>query len=161
MPRARQTGMMRRLLVPLGIALLLAGCTATPPSIPPLPEPTESPAAAAPTAPPAASEPITVVERLDGLPSGAALDDTFVAGWVPESAGRIALVTFGSSSCPVEPVSYDRDSADALSLWAEYTGQSEVCTADMSPTTFVIELPDGFADDGDVLVNGESALRLD
>ena len=159
MTRNRQTGAMRRMLVPIGLALLLSGCAAQP-SIPPLPEPTDTPATAAPSAAPAASAPLTVVDRYPGLPPGAALDETFEPGWVADVPGRIALVTFGSSSCPVEPVSYDRDSTDVLSLWAEYTGESEVCTADMAATTFVIELPEGFADDGDVLVNGESAPRL-
>jgi hypothetical protein len=147
------------MLVPIGLALLLSGCAAQP-SIPPLPEPTDSPATAAPSAPPAASEPVTVVDEYPGLPPGAVPDETFAPGWVADSPGRIALVTFGSSSCPVEPVSFDRDSTEALSLWAEYTGESEVCTAAMSATTFVIELPEGFADDGDVLVNGQPAPRL-
>jgi hypothetical protein len=159
MTRNRQTGLMRRMLVPIGLALLLSGCAAQP-SIPPLPEPTDSPATAAPSGPPAASEPVTVVDEYPGLPPGAVPDETFAPAWVADSPGRIALVTFGSSSCPVEPVSYDRDSTDALSLWAEYTGDSEVCTADMAATTFVIELPAGFADDGEVLVNGETAPRL-
>ena len=154
-----QTVTMRRLLVPLGLTLLLAGCTAAPPSIPPLPEPTETPAV--PDSAPAASEPITIVDQYSDLPPGAVFDETFAAGWVPDSAGRIAIVTFGSSSCPVQPVSYDLESTDALSLWAEYTGDSEVCTADMAATTFVIEVPAGFADDGDVLINNEPAPRLD
>jgi hypothetical protein len=159
MTRNRQTGLMRRMLVPIGLALLLSGCAAQP-SIPPLPEPTDSPATAAPSAPPAASEPVTVVDEYPGLPPGAVPDETFAPGWVADAPGRIALVTFGSSSCPVEPVSYDRDSTEALSLWAEYTGESEVCTADMAATTFVIDLPEGFADDGDVLVNGQPVPRL-
>jgi len=147
------------MLVPIGLALLLSGCAAQP-SIPPLPETTDIPSSAAPSAAPAASAPITVVDSYPGPPPGAAVDETFEPGWVADSAGRIALVTFGSSSCPVEPVSYDRENTEALSLWAEYTGDSEVCTADMAATTFVIELPDGFADDGDVLVNGDPAPRL-
>lgn len=153
---------MRRLLVPLGLVLLLAGCSA--PSIPPLPEPDGSRGpvtepTAPPTAPPTA-EPVTVVDQYRGLPPGVEFADSLPAGWAPDVTGRIAIVTYGSGSCPSEPVSFDRDSTAVLSLWVEYTGDAEVCSADMTPTTSIIELPDGFSSVVTVLVNGEPAPRL-
>lgn len=57
----------------------------------------------------------------------------------------IALVTFGSSSCPALPTAASVE-GDVLALTVE-PRPAEVCTADMSPTTSFFAAPAGFDPD--------------
>ena len=104
--------------------------------------------------------PITVVDQFQGAPPAASVDPAVMQAFtLLLDDGRIAVVTYGSSSCPSEPVSYDADSTDALSLWVEYIGDAEVCSADFGPTTSVIEVPSDI-EIGVVLLNGERVPAL-
>ena len=66
----------------------------------------------------------------------------------------IALVTFGSSSCPALPTAAVVE-ADVLALTVE-PRPAEVCTADMAPTTSFFAAPPGF--DADVVLTASVTL---
>lgn len=59
--------------------------------------------------------------------------------WLDERT--LAVVTFGSSSCPSAPAALDMSGPDTVDLALKRTG-GEMCTADMSATTFEIDDPD-------------------
>ncbi|RWZ53145.1 hypothetical protein ELQ90_04275 [Labedella phragmitis] len=54
----------------------------------------------------------------------------------------LAIVTFGSSSCPAAPAALDLIGPDALDIALKRTG-GDACTADLGPTTFEIDDPEG------------------
>jgi hypothetical protein len=60
--------------------------------------------------------------------------------WLSEET--LAVVTFGSSSCPAAPAALDLIGPDALDIALKSTG-GDVCTADLGPTTFEIDDPEG------------------
>ncbi|RWZ68372.1 hypothetical protein ELQ92_03900 [Labedella populi] len=62
------------------------------------------------------------------------------AVWLSEET--LAVVTFGSSSCPAAPAALELTGADALDIVLKRTG-GDVCTADLGPTTFEIDDPEG------------------
>jgi hypothetical protein len=70
--------------------------------------------------------------------------------------GRLDITTWGSGSCPGVPTRARArgEHAVEVTISADYNG---VCTADMAPTTSVIELPDGLAATGplSVMVRGK------
>lgn len=62
------------------------------------------------------------------------------AVWLSDET--LAVVTFGSSSCPAAPAALDLTGPDALDIALQRTG-GDVCTADLGPTTFEIDDPEG------------------
>ncbi len=124
----------------VGLAALLAGCSAVPSSI------SES-------------------EFRGGLPSAAitadpgswAEDPSFpapvpVAGWL-DAGARFAVVLSGSSSCPDFPSSIEVLNAHHIKLdIGSHTAQA--CSADLAPRTYVIKTP------GDVDVSNEVTLEF-
>lgn len=58
------------------------------------------------------------------------------------SGETLAIVTFGSSSCPSAPAALDVIEPGVLDVVLTRTG-GDACTADMSATTFEIDDPDG------------------
>lgn len=79
--------------------------------------------------------------------------------WLSEQT--LAVVTFGSSSCPAAPVALDVTGPGMLDIALKRTG-GDVCTADMSATTFEIDDPDGLdpATTYTVTFDGESESTL-
>ncbi|GGH50999.1 hypothetical protein [Microbacterium album] len=82
-----------------------------------------------------------------GLPTSPALPEPAdplpeepMASWL-EDSNRIALVTWGSSACPRVVTAIEARDASTVQLTLEPSGR-EVCTADMSPTTHELTLPD-------------------
>jgi hypothetical protein len=142
---------------------LLAGCAGATPA-PQAVAPGEPGASDTRPREPEGSLPLAVVETYQGAPDGVPLDDLAAAEafalWDAAEAGTLTVVTFGSSSCAPVPVSYDPAVTDSLSVWAEYQGLADVCTADMAATTSVVEVPDGYAPEGGVLVNGSRVAVL-
>jgi hypothetical protein len=65
--------------------------------------------------------------------------------------GRLHITTWGSGSCPAVPTRARARGAHAVevTISADYGG---VCTADLGPTTSVIEVPDGIAAAGPLTV---------
>lgn len=89
---------------------------------------------------PAAGGSDLVVEQYLGLPPGAEPGDS---GAVPvPDEGTIHVFTTGSSSCPEVPtdVAVEGDEV-VVTVSADYSGP---CTADFTPTTSVIEIPDAY-----------------
>ncbi|MGA7988670.1 MAG: hypothetical protein WCB51_09765 [Candidatus Dormiibacterota bacterium] len=94
-----------------------------------------------------ATTPPWFVREYRGFPSGesptqpgAALVDTVVWG----AADQIAVVTFGSSTCPKLPVDLVTSTGNALTITVS-SGSSPVgaaCTADYGPTTSIIRVPE-------------------
>lgn len=58
------------------------------------------------------------------------------------SGETLAVVTFGSSSCPSAPAALDVTEPGTVDVVLASTG-GDVCTADMSATTFEIDDPEG------------------
>jgi hypothetical protein len=112
---------------------------------------------------PEGSLPLTVVETRQGAPDGVTLDfdkaETF-AVWDAADASTLTVVTWGSSSCASVPASYDPAMTASLSVWTEYRGLGDVCSADMAATTSVVKVPAGYAPEGGVLVNGSRLAVL-
>ncbi len=84
------------------------------------------------------SVPPWLVRHYLGVPPG--VSDTFRDDVVWTSAGRMAVVTYGSSGCPKLPVRLDVLASDRLNLTVEALS-SGPCTADLAATTSVIEVP--------------------
>ena len=105
--------------------------------------------AGAPAEPEPSHEPVPVeatVER--GIPEGwqvadpnAAPTDSTLAGWI-EDGKTFGVVTWGSSSCPPVAETLQLVSPGELRLVFGAPTQ-QICTADMSPTTHEIALPEG------------------
>lgn len=79
-----------------------------------------------------------------GFPPGA--DSSLDTGYTPigilTGDGDLALVTYGSSSCPPTVTAIDSPSPNTVTI--EVTSDTEgVCTADMAPTTHIVPLPGG------------------
>lgn len=103
-----------RFVLPLVVALLLAGCTAT----------------------------SVAVETTEGLPERYIPGDNLFNGkpLVLWSNARLAVVTFGSSSCPPIPTSISAPSADRIVI--EFSPSPNTpCSADLAPTTHQFDLP--------------------
>lgn len=109
-----------RATIPLAVvAVLLAGCSSGPP------EPADAVATVVP-----------------GGPDDVPLEGVTVLGG--DDSRHLRVVTTGSSSCPVVPTTVRWDARDdvlriGLSEPGDHPG---ACTADISPTTFVVRLPD-------------------
>jgi hypothetical protein len=93
------------------------------------------------------------VTHYRGLPPGATPPRPFPslgvdAGW---RAGRLDVTTWGSGSCPAVPTRVRARGTHAVevTISADYSG---ACTADMAPTTFVVEPPSGIAAAGPLTV---------
>jgi hypothetical protein len=85
-----------------------------------------------------------------GVPS--ALRDDVV--WT--AAGRMAVMTLGSSSCPVLPVRLDVPASNRLTVTVQ-ASSSGPCTADLAATTSVIKVPAALdvTDDVTVTINDD------
>lgn len=62
--------------------------------------------------------------------------------------GVLDIVTWGSGSCPYVPVEIERLANDRVRVVMEErsNSDSEVCTADLSPTVSTVQLPDDVED---------------
>lgn len=67
------------------------------------------------------------------------------AAWL--DAGTIAVTTWGSSSCATRPVRIERTQEHEVEVRVRRTDRDDVCTADASPTTSEVALPDGVPTD--------------
>ncbi|MFZ2964082.1 MAG: hypothetical protein WA006_05295 [Rhodoglobus sp.] len=77
---------------------------------------------------------------LNGLP---------LAVWLDEDRAALAVVTFGSSSCPPVPTSISRLDDTTLSI-SFVRSPDTPCTADLAATTHEFETPEGIAADSPV-----------
>lgn len=62
-----------------------------------------------------------------------------IVGWA--SAGRIYIVTMGSSTCPNLPVTVRPDGPHRLIIKTKLHAPARACTADLGPTTSTVALP--------------------
>ncbi|MBI9114976.1 hypothetical protein [Sanguibacter suaedae] len=109
------------------------------------------------TVPDATGLSVTVVDQHAGTPDGFSGQDSGAVVMLDE--GTIHVVTYGSSSCPLTPVSMEIVDGE-IHVDVEGPAGDVMCTQDYAPTTTVIELPDEFADaDVPPVVHVESALR--
>jgi hypothetical protein len=75
------------------------------------------------------------------------------AAWA--GSGRVYVITYGSSSCPSIPTSVDAADAHHLvvkTVVHDFFEQDDACTADLGPTTSVVEIPREIDDHHPVLV---------
>lgn len=104
---------------------------------------------------------------LDDLRTGmGGRDGDAVVLWI-EPGERFSFTTFGSSGCPTAPTGMRVD-GDVLRISTVLTGQTggAACSADLSPTSYALDVPDGLRDRDrlDVVVElpeGDEALRLE
>jgi hypothetical protein len=82
--------------------------------------------------------PAFLVRYYRGVPPG--FTSSFRDGAVWTAAGGMAVVTYGSSSCPALPVRLDVSANNHLKVTVNPLS-SGPCTADLAPTTSVIEIP--------------------
>jgi hypothetical protein len=78
--------------------------------------------------------------------------------------GRVYVRTYGSSSCPSIPTSVDADDAHHLvvkTVVHDFYEQDDACTADLGPTTSVVEIPSEIDEHHPVLVEiDDVVIRL-
>lgn len=88
-----------------------------------------------------------------GLPSGApdqsVRSGATLAVWMD---GRLALTTWGSGSCPAVPVALTAPDADTVDITLSADYGASACTADLGPTTSVLELPEKVKGSGPLTV---------
>lgn len=86
--------------------------------------------------------PGVATDRYAGVPPGvqAAFDDSEPRAIVADD-GNLALVTYGSSSCPPTVTGIRAEDAGTITL-SLAESPNDVCTADMAATTHVVPLPD-------------------
>jgi hypothetical protein len=84
------------------------------------------------------------------------------AAWI--SPDTIAVTTWGSSSCATRSVRIERTGAHEVEVRVRRTDGRDGCTADASPTTNEVVLPDGVSTGGPLAVvvddGGEISPRL-
>ncbi len=83
-----------------------------------------------------------------GIPDGVTLDPlngSPTAAWI-ERGESFAIVTMGSSSCPVVASSIDAAEDDRVSVTFG-PSPNDPCSADMAPTTHEFDLPAGVTSD--------------
>ncbi|GAB3607245.1 hypothetical protein GCM10027413_26540 [Conyzicola nivalis] len=92
----------------------------------------------------------TGVDVPDALrPSADDFDTGPAAAWERDDRDSFVVVVYGSSSCAPIPTAVTVTDPASLAIdFAE--NPREVCTADMAPTTFRFDTPDGVAADGEV-----------
>jgi len=86
------------------------------------------------------------VTATKGLPPTVTPTDTTGAslvGW--QSAGRLYVVTYGSSTCPRVPVDVAVATGNRLTIATKPTSDGP-CTMDFGPSTSVIDAPQGLDD---------------
>lgn len=88
-----------------------------------------------------------VIDQYRGAPPGAGngMESTAL---VMMGEGTIHVTTMGSSTCPSVPV--DMTIVDGDIVVTVDTDSEGACTADLGPTTSVVELPHEFLDSGEV-----------
>jgi hypothetical protein len=84
------------------------------------------------------SLPPWLVRYYPGVPPGVTYAFRDDAAWA--TAGRMAVVTTGSSSCPGLPVRLDVPASNLLTVTVSALS-SGPCTADLAPTTSLIDVP--------------------
>ena len=84
------------------------------------------------------------IDRYRGTPPGLDIssDSDPVPTAILDDDGNLALVTYGSSSCPPTATSIEMTGEGAVNIELE-PDSGGPCTADMAPTTHIIPLPDG------------------
>jgi hypothetical protein len=100
-----------------------------------------------------------------GVPSGAPDESVrrgaTLAVWTD---GQLALTTWGSGSCPAVPVALTALDASTVEITVSADYGASPCTADLSPTTSVIDLPDTLTGPGPltvkVLADGAAPIIL-
>lgn len=86
-----------------------------------------------------------------GLPAGVSARGRTRPVAVILGPGRVALATWGSSSCPYTPVRLRATSSDGLRVVLDLPGSKHtVCTADLGPSTIRLGLDPAFTSDGSV-----------
>lgn len=93
---------------------------------------------------------------IEGVPPGMDAGENLLNGlplavWLDDERSALAVVTFGSSSCPPVPTSIGRVDDTTLAI-AFVRSPNTPCTADLAPTTHEFATPDGIAADAPVTV---------
>jgi hypothetical protein len=78
-----------------------------------------------------------------GLPADTIRSGATTAVWTD---GTLELVIWGSGSCPAVPVAMTATDANTVEITVDTDYGRTPCTADMSPTTWVLELPEEVQD---------------
>jgi len=103
---------------------------------------------------PAGDRPVSVAaSSYRGLPPGLPEPPAVGSPAAVWTDGRLALVLWGSGSCPPVPVALEARGTDTVEITVS-SGYGGVCTADYAATTSVLELP------GTVATAGPLTVRL-
>ncbi|MGN8244391.1 hypothetical protein ACTHAM_001294 [Cellulomonas soli] len=100
---------------------------------------------------------VTVLDQYTGLPPGVEEGAADRGAVVSVDPAQILVYTSGSSTCPLVPQTYEVNGVDVVITVATGLPEDTPCTADLVPTTTVVQVPDGLdaADIGKVtLVDG-------
>ena len=80
--------------------------------------------------------------------------------------GTLYVVTYGSGSCPSVPSAFNSQGTLITGVFVEQMSADvleggelgEVCSADLGPTTSVVEIPDGYTVGTDLIIQDLSAV---
>jgi hypothetical protein len=104
---------------------------------------------------------IDVVSVTSGLPAGEPIStgetEIFAKFVSPERQDELAIVTFGSSTCPAIPHRFMAVGTAVTKIVLAVSGGEE-CSADFGPTTTVVTIPEGFTLASDLLIDNQRAV---
>jgi hypothetical protein len=93
------------------------------------------------------------------LPPNATGSSAFEAFTVWAEAGRMYVVTFGSSSCPKVPTGVSASADNRLTVRAKPISDGP-CTMDIRPTTSLVDVPAGIDDSKPVEVTIDGVVSV-
>lgn len=102
---------------------------------------------------------VPVSHLIRGLPPNATGSSAFEAFAVWAEAGRMYVVTFGSSSCPKVPTGVSASADNRLTVRAKPISDGP-CTMDISPTTSLVDVPAGIDDSKPVEVTIDGVVSV-
>jgi hypothetical protein len=141
----------------IAVAFALCGCSTS--SSPNVPSTTTAPIpSSAPASPALAATPFPSVTIIRGLPPNATGSSAFEAFAVWAEAGRLYVVTFGSS-CPKVPTGVSASADNRLTVRAKPISDGP-CTMDISPTTSLVDVPAGIDDSNPVEVTIDGVVSV-
>jgi len=142
----------------IAVAFALCGCSTS--SSPNVPSTTTAPIpSSAPASPALAATPFPSVTIIRGLPPNATRSSAFEGHAVWAEAGRMYVVTFGSSSCPKVPTGVSASADNRLTVRAKPISDGP-CTMDISPTTSLVDVPAGIDDSNPVEVTIDGVVSV-
>lgn len=86
---------------------------------------------------------VTILDQYQGLPPGVEEGTADRGAVVSTDPAQILVYTSGSSTCPLVPQTIEVNGVDLVITVATGLPEDTACTADLVPTTTVVQVPDG------------------